>query len=232
MLTTGRRLARIVGRQPIILSQPIDDILSESAAVTNAQGDLLTLKGNTLYLLTINNRTFVYDYAAQEWVGEWGYWNKETAAYDQFKGMNFINVKEWGLTLCADKTTGTIYKFDFDTYQDDGDEIRSSVVTGNIDHKTGREKRSSELRLKLKRGKVSKTSVDDIDPKMLVRWRDNGSKVWSNYREVSLGSSDVDGFYYSLFQLGSYRSRQYEFVCSDNTPFSIVEADEDVDLLR
>jgi hypothetical protein len=47
-----------------------------------------------------------------------------------------------------------------------------------------------------------------------------------------LGFQGDTEFYYSLFQLGSYRARQYELVVTDDTPFSIVEVEEDVDLLR
>ena len=232
MLNDDKRLVRIDGRQAIVLSQAIDDLLSELPDLANAEGEIFTLKGKTLYLLTINERTFVYDFALREWVGEWGFWSKTTATYRGFKGRNFVNVKPWGLTLCTDPGTGKIYKLDFDTYQDYGNEIRSSVITGWIDHGTGREKRSNELRFKLKRGKGHKIAPTTVNPKLLVRWADNGSKVFSNYREILLGFEGEDDFFYSLFQLGSYRSRQYEIVCTDNVPFSIVDAEEDVELLR
>lgn len=232
-LNTGRRLVRLDGRQPTVLSQAIDNILSESPDFENAEGEVFTLQGKTLYLLTINDRTFVYDYALQEWVGEWGSWDTTTATYRKFKARNFLDVKPWGVTLCTDKDTGAIYKLDFDEDRDAGDvEVRSSVITGNIDHGTGREKRSNELRLRLKRGQKPKVSDTDEPPKLLVRWRDNGSKVWSNWRDVFLGFEGDAEFYYSLYMLGSYRARQYNFVCTDDVAFSIVDVEEDVELLR
>jgi len=231
-LDSGRKVIRLTGRQPIEVSQAIDNLLDGEVDFFGADAEIFTLISHKLYLLTINDRTLVFDYGTNEWVGEWGHWDTTTATYKRFKARNFLNIKQWGLTLCTDKDTGIVYKIDFDTYQDNGDEIRSSVITGNIDHGTGREKRSNELRLRLKRGVVAQTTMEQIAPKLLVRWRDNGEDFWSNWREIDLGFAGDKKFYYSIFQLGSYQARQWEFMCSDNTPFSIVEAEEDVTLLR
>lgn len=231
-LNSDRRVVRLDGRQTTELSQAINDILSGDVDFANAEGGFLKLGKKTLYLLTINERTFVYDVNLNEWVGEWGFWNKSIAKYTAFNSRNFLDVESWGITLCSDNIQGTIYKLDFDTYQDFGNEIRSSVITGQIDHSTGREKRSNELRFRLKRGKFQRTSPSDPEPVLICRWRDNGSKVWSNDRDIMLGFTGDNEFYYSIYNLGSYRSRQYEFYCTDNVPFSIVEIEEDVVLLR
>lgn len=231
-LDSDRKVIRLAGRQPIEVSQAIDNLLDGDVDYKGAEGDVLTIGSNKLYLLTINDRTFVFDYQTNEWVGEWGFWDKNTATYQRFKARNFLNIKQWGKTLCTDKSTGTVYDIDFGVYQDADDEIRSSIITGNIDHGTGRLKRSNELRLRLKRGTISQTAVEQIAPRLLIRWRDNGKRDWSNWREVDLGFAGDTKFYYSLYQLGSYQSRQYEFICSDDTPFSIIEVEEDVTLLR
>lgn len=231
-LDSGRKVIRLTGRQPVEVSQAIDNLLDGDVDYENAEGEVFTLGSRKIYLLTINSRSFAFDYEKNEWVGEWGSWDEPTATYNQFQARNILNVKQWGVTLCTDKINGNIYKLDFDTYRDNGQEIRSAVITGNIDHGTGREKRSNELKVRLKRGQVSKVTIDDVEPVMLVRWRDNGLKVWSNYRQIPLGFQGETEFYYSIYQLGSYRARQYEFVVTDDTPFSLVEVEEDVELLR
>jgi hypothetical protein len=232
-LNADRRLVRVDGRQGRVLSQPIDDILTDSADAENARGEEVTINGKTLYLLTINERTFVFDYAQNEWVGEWASWNSTTATYKKFKARNFINIKQWGKTLCSDVDTGTIYELSDNDYQDDGETIRSSVITGHFDHGTSRGKRVNELRLRLKRGKVARVTVDDPEPLLLVRWQNDGDGDWSNYRSIPLGFQGDTKFSYSLFQMGSYyNTRQYQFVCTDDTPFSIVKAEEDLEFLR
>jgi len=65
-----------------------------------------------------------------------------------------------------------------------------------------------------------------------VRWRDNGSKIWSNDRKIGLGFEGNTEFIRSIFMLGTYRTRQWEFYCTDNIPFSIVQATEDVTVTR
>lgn len=231
-LNADRIVIQLAGRQAIEISDAINNLIDGDLDYENAEGEFFKLSGKELYLLTIGGRTFVFDIKLKEWVGEWGTWDKNTASYRPFRARNFINVKPWGLTLCTDKDTGTIYKLDFDTFQDDGEEVRSSIITGQIDHGTGREKRSNELKFRLRRGEVAKTSTDQVEPLLLYRWRDDGSKVWSNWREVPLGFEGDKEFYFSDYQLGSYKSRQYNFVVTDNTPFTIAEVEEDVELLR
>jgi hypothetical protein len=231
-LNSDRRVIRLDGRAPVQISDQINDLFEGDIDYENAEAEIYSYKGKTLYLITINDRTFVYDYFLNEWVGEWGSWNKQTAKYGKFKARNFLNVKPWGKTLCTDKDSGIVYEINFDVNRDIGEEVRSSVITGNVDHGTGREKRSNELRFKLKRGNVERTSVDQAEPKMLVRWRDNGSRTFCNYRDVYLGFNGEDEFFYSIFDLGTYRSRQYEVVCTDDTDFVISELEEDVTLQR
>ena len=233
MLNRKKRLVRIDGRIGQEVSQAIDDILRDSPDITNAYSDIIETKDKRLYLLHINGRALVYDYDLNEWVGEWGSWNKTTATYKDFKARNFLFVEPWNMILCTDKTQGIIYKLDFDSYRDDGDEIRSSIITGWYGHGTTRGKRVNELKLRIKRGTVDKTTKTQVEPKMLVRWADDGSEVFSNWRDVFLGFKGDTEFNYSLYQMGSYdHDRRYEFLCTDNTPFSIVQAEEDVELLR
>jgi len=233
-LNKDRQVVRLDGRQPLPISQPVDDILDigNDAIAQASRGEIVTLGKKQFYLLTINGQTLVYDIQLREWAGKWATWDKTYARYGAFKGRNIVNIKQWNKTLCTDPDTGKIYELTYDLNQDVGEEVRSSVVTGNIDHGTGREKRSNELRLRLKRGQAARLTIDDVEPVMLVRWNDNGSGIWSNYREVPLGFTGDGEFYYSLFQLGSYRARQYEFVVTDNVPFSIVEVEEDVEFQR
>jgi hypothetical protein len=235
LLNAKRQLIRIDGRQTTPLSLPISNLLNQvipRSVLNDAEGDLLTVDGRTLYLLTIAERTFVYDFALKEWVGEWGAWNKSSAQYRAFPARNFLNIKEWGITLCTDKISGIIYRIDEEVFQDNGQEIRSSIITGNIDHGTSREKRSNELRLTLKRGQMPRTSVGDVEPVLIVRFRDNGSKVWSNDRQIGLGFQGDEEFIRSIFMLGTYRTRQWEYYCTENIPFSLVKATEDITVLR
>lgn len=229
LLNTNRRMIRIDGRQPSIISQPIDDILDGLTDYGDPEADVITGNGKALYLLSVADTTLVFDYSINEWLGEWNFWDKDKSEYTRFKGRNILNIKPWGETHCTDHKEGIVYKLDFDKYEDDGEEIRSSIITGIFDHGTGREKRSNELRLRVKRGKGDPNGEE---PLILVRYRDNGTRTWNNIIEVPIGYEGEDEMYYSVFDQGSYRSRQYEIFCTDNTPFVVVGVEEDVEILR
>jgi hypothetical protein len=112
-------------------------------------------------------------------------------------------------------------------YQDAGDLIRSSWITGHIDHGTSRTKRSNTLRIKARRGEGGSS-----DSTLMLRWRDNGSKTWSNTRNISLGKTGEFEFFKDEYRLGSYNSRQYELSITDNVPLSMVYIEEDIEVVE
>ncbi len=226
-LNEERRLTRVLGRQPKVLSLPVDRILSGMSVVSDALIDQLTVGGRTFIVLSFpaEGRTLVYDYAKQEWVGEWGYWDTKNAIYERWRGNCILYVPQWNKYLVGDRENGKIYTMSLDTYQDDGDLIRSMWMTGNIDHGTLTRKRSFELRIKLRRG-----SGFSDDPILMVRWRDDGSKQWGNTRNISLGKQGDTEFIAKILRLGSYRTRQYEISCTDNVPIGVIYVEERVEV--
>lgn len=64
--------------------------------------------------------------------------------------------------------------------------------------------------------------------KLLIRWRDNGKREWSNYREIALGEIGETDMAKRIHGLGQYRTRQYEIVCSSNGPITIAGIEEKV----
>jgi hypothetical protein len=227
MLDQFKRVVKIAGRQVQVLSQPIDDILGAFTGtdIDLATGEVITQNGVGLYLLRIGTKTLVFDYVAQEWVSEWNKYNTGFARYDRFRGTFFEHVTPWGITLCGDYSTGTLYKLDFDTQQDTGGILRPAWRTGHLTHGTGNEKRSNALRVRLKRGEGTPGGQEPI---LFVRWRDNGEQTWQNPREMLLGFTGDSNMVREEYMLGSYRSREYEFFCSENVPIAIAEVQEDV----
>ena len=230
-LSHERRIVRLNGRQPQALSVPVDRIISGLTSVSDCIADHLIIGGRTFILFTFPSadKTLVFDYARQRWCGEWTYWDVMTATNKRFRANVIHYVDRWNTHLVGDYVNGKIYKFDTDTYQDDGDAIRSVWRTGHITHKTGNPKVSNEIRARLKRGKGP---VGSTEPVLNVRWRDDGKDAWSNYRELKLGYSGDSNFFKSTYCLGQYTSRQYEFSISDNVPLSLVDVWEDVEVVN
>ena len=74
------------------------------------------------------------------------------------------------------------------------------------------------------------TANPDADPKLLIRYRNDGKPNWSDYREVSLGKSGDTEIFKRISGLGSYRNRQYEIVCTAGVPLTITGLEENVNL--
>ena len=90
--------------------------------------------------------------------------------------------------------------------------------------------RSSELMVKLKCGY---TLPNSSMPYLNIRYRDNGSSIWSNLDRVGMKQEGDTDFYVYYRKPGIYRARQWEFSFTDAAPFVLVEAWEDIEgLLR
>lgn len=72
--------------------------------------------------------------------------------------------------------------------------------------------------------------TDPVDPKLLIRYRNDGKPNWSNYREVSLGKLGDTEIFKRIPGLGCYRNRQYEIVCTAGVPLTITGLEENVNL--
>lgn len=226
-LNHERKVMRINGRQPLVLSVPVDKVLSGLTNVTDAIGDELTVGGRTFYVLTFptDEKTIVLDYSLNRWEGEWGSWDTITASYKRWRGNCILYVPEWNQHLVGDFQNNKIYKASLTQYQDGDDLIRSSWMTGNIDHGTSLWKRSLRLRIRAKRGEGD---INEDTPVLMLRYRDNGNKAWGNTRNISLGKEGENEFYWEGGPLGRYRSRQYEVSITDNVPLTLVSIEENV----
>ena len=118
-----------------------------------------------------------------------------------------------------------MYQMSRTTYQDAGAEIRTLIRTGWINHGTARRKRSSQLFVKLK-------SYSPTPAKVLMRWRDDGRPEWSTYMELQVGSESEQTQFAKLNRMGMYRSRQYEFLMTDNADLALCGLSEEVEELR
>jgi hypothetical protein len=127
--------------------------------------------------------------------------------------------------LIGDRKTSAIYQLAPTSFQDNGATIRSLIQTGHISHGTLFPKTSNELIMRIKRGAGG--TAGNV-PVFEVRWRnDNGA--WSNYHQVSLGKIGDMNIIGRLLRLGQYRTRQWEFIHSDDTDFVLSDLEEDAE---
>lgn len=223
-LDNKRRFATMQGRQVVNVSSPFDRLIQRYSAVDNAIGYALSVDGMPLYVLSFPTvgQTLVYNYATNEW-HKWGYWNRTTSSYEQFRGAAYCYVKAWNLHLIGDHSNGKIYKMNRTTFTDDGAPIRSLLRTGAINHGTYSEKRSDILRLHCKRGLATSRTAD---PQIMMRRRVNNRPMWENERWRSLGQVGQHRPFIDWRRNGNYQTCQYEFVHMDNSDLVLMGAQE------
>jgi len=225
MVLDGKRaVVRMNNRAPQIVSSDIDRELQELTTVSDANGSLCFVGGLNAYMLSLpkENKAWAYDLKENIWT-QWGVWNPSFARYDRFPIVDSCFAKAWGKHLFQ-AANGNIYTFSRTTYQDAGDEIRTLIRTGWINHGTSRRKRSSRLIVKVKAYNTGAATV-------LLRHRDDGRPEWSPYIELAIGSESEQTHFIPLSRMGIYRDRQYEILMTDNADLAFCGMQEEVEEL-
>lgn len=216
----ARVVVKLQGRAPVVVSDPIGRILAEMTDVSDAIGDLISVGGLAMYLLTFPSagQTWAYDYKNDVW-SRWGYW--QDGEHHQFLGQHATFVKQWNKHLIMSRVDGKIYELDRSTFDDAGSEMVSFRRTGWLNHGTYNRKVCDQFSIKCKAG------GSDVGT-LLIRWRDDGREEWNNYVEVALSPVGLRDFHAGMNRMGMYRSRQYEFRLSDNADLVLVGADAEM----
>lgn len=227
-LNHNREFVVFNGQSVEQLSTPYDKELESFSAVSDCRGEYLKIDGHGFFFWSFpsEQRTLVYNLTDKTW-SEWGVFNSETAKYSHWLAADYCYAPAWGLHLVGDRSNSVIYKMASSLYDDDGDAIRLVRRSGHIDYGTSQRKRSRRMRFRAKRGHAGTTRT----PQLMVRWKDD-NKSWSNERWYSLGDQGDTDLVVEIGPTGIYKTRQYEFVCTDPVPVIFLYAEEDIDVLR
>lgn len=227
-LTDKRRFIEIPEdkRQPTEVSLPINAELDALSDVSDARGFKCSIEGLSLYILTFPNanRTFVYNYQNKHW-SEWDTWDVARGQETRWRGNCYAYAKAWNLHCVGDREVGKIYLASTAYKNDNGTMIRLRRRSGFIHHGTNETKRSFGIRFRFRR---AQQNADVPEPHFLLRWR-NDTGAWRPYRQGSLGKWGDHDFYVTFWGLGSYRSRQWELVYTDDAGFLMNGVEELVD---
>ena len=226
MTISGKRaVVRMQNRNPQIISGDIDRELQELTTVSDANGAMCFSDGVNVYVLSFptENKAFAYDIKEGIWT-KWGQWNSGFSRYDRFPVVASCYAKSWNKHLFQ-AANGNVYAYSRSTYQDAGEDIRTLIRTGWIDYGTSVRKRSKRLIVKVKAYNPTPATV-------LLRHRDDGRPEWNPYMELPIGSESTETQFISLWNLGQYRSRQYEILMTDNADLAFCGIQEDVEVLK
>jgi len=230
-LDNARKFCMMNGRTAIPFSTPFDKYLQTLTTFSDAFADVMEISGRTFYIVSFpaENKTIVMDVTAApqqiDW-SEWGYWNPKTASWDRFLGNCYTYAKGWGMHLWGSRLDSKVYRMSHSYYDDAGREIVVARRTGWVDHGSFVKKRAATLRIKTKRGATTQST----DPKMMVRWRNDGGP-WTMEKDLPIGKIGDTVHIAVMSRVGIYRTRQYEFRFSASEPFTLIDAETDVEML-
>ena len=226
----NRQVVTLEGRTTVPLSASMTKYIHGFTAVSDAVGDYFEISGRPYYILAFptEDKTLVLDFRSKQWY-EWSYWDSVEAEYQRFRGNCYCLAQAWKFSLVGDRANGLVYKMDTTEYTDNTDTLRSLVRTGHINHGAAIWKRSKCLRFRIKRTEVA-PGASSLN--LLLRYRDNGETSWSNQKTIVISAlaSETD-YQAEIRQLGRYRSRQWEFVLTDDAALAIVQVQEEFDYL-
>jgi len=229
-LNENRHLIQMQNRTPQKISNPYDDELQDLSTVSDCVSNVIRVGGRGWYVMNFRtaNVTFVYDYQTQSWY-KWGKWDSASTSYDMFVGYTTSYNNDKNIHLVGDINSGLIYSMKNTVYQDNGNEIRSNIRTGFINHGTQNSKKSKRVQFRLKRGIATDTS--DTSGSVRVRFRTDNTGSFGNELSISTGIGGDSSFNKAIRIGGIYRGRQWDIVASDNTPFIMGGFEEDVEVL-
>jgi len=232
-----RNAVLLSGRSANVMSGTMTKYIQGFTTVTDARGDYMVLAGRPYYILSFptEDKTLVYDFQNQFWY-EWGYWNSIWSEYERWRGNCYCLAPAWNFSLVGDRANGKIYTIDNTEYTDDGDTLRSLIRTGHINHGyPGNNKKCNALHIRMKRTEVlvgSPAPEEGSAITLMLRYRDNGITSWSTQKSITMSAQSGETDYQAtILQLGMYKSRQWEFVLTDDAALCITQVQEDVDIL-
>lgn len=200
-LGDDRIVYRLDGYSPIRISTHA--IEYQLRNVTYARGFVYTQEGHKFYCLTTDNGTFCYDLATGAW--------HERRSFNLGAYRVGGAIQAWNRVFLTDAFTGKIYEPDMDRNDENGAPISMQVILPTLE--------ASRARVTMYAFEVyCETGVGSVlgsDPKIMMRYSDDGGRTFSNEMWRSLG---LVGQYKTRAvwrSLGQFRQRDISLTITD-----------------
>lgn len=198
-----RIVYRLDGYTPVRISSHA--IEYQIASATFARAFTYTQEGHKFYCLTVDAGTFCYDMAT-------GAWHERRS--DQ-RGNYRIGCAEviWGKTIMADNADGRLYSPNLDSQTEDGEQIRIVIRLPSLEASRARVTMYS-FEAYFESG-VGLNDGQGSDPQIMMRYSDDGGRLWSNEMWRPLGKIGEYRNRSVWRSLGQFRQRDIELTITD-----------------
>ena len=209
------------GFRPVrISSHSIETAITSYSVISDAVAYTYQQEGHSFYVLTFPSAgvTWCYDMATSTW-HQRGYLLEDGSFGRHRSNCHAFFARA---NLVGDWEQGIIYQMTALEYTDNGNalvRLRASPHIAQGYAKIGH----ANLQIDIETG-VGKNAGQGLDPKVKLRWSDDGGHVFSNTRIESIGKTGEYRSRVRFLRLGQSRDRVYEVSCSDPVPFTIIGA--------
>ncbi len=202
--TTGYQAQRIS-------THAIELALASYGDLSGATAYTYQEKGHSFYVLNVPGAktTWVFDAATNLWHERQSV--NSSGQLDRHRGE--VHCFSGGLHLVGDYENGNLYKFDDNTYTDDGQPITALRRAPHISN-NGKRVSHPIFQLDMETG-VGLASGQGSDPKAMLRWSNDGAKTWSNEHWTGIGKQGEYKARAIWRRLGEARDRVYEVSITD-----------------
>jgi hypothetical protein len=225
----GSRIVwRANGYIPVRVSNnAIESAFDSYAIVDDAFAFAYSQAGHTFYVLTFPTQsvTWVYDAATSQW-HERAYFNTALGTFSRWQPNCHAYFADQHIV--GDYANGKLYALDLDNRTDDGNTIRWLRRTQTLASENRRQFFNS-LEIDLEPG-VGLATGQGSDPRLMLRWSDDGGRTWSNELQTSAGAIGDTGARARFHRTGSGRSRVWEISATDPVKWVIYGAYANADM--
>jgi hypothetical protein len=214
-----------------ISTHAIEYMIGQLPLTSDAIGYCYQQEGHSFYLLTFQNgnKTIVYDMSTGLWHERKSY-NINTNENNRYRGLyhGYFN----GKNLVGDSLSGYIYELDLDYYYEDTDgtdSLRNNIIRiRSTPHVYNFNSRLfyKNLEIICQKGVGLTTSIhpNDIDPKIRLRYSNDGGFTWSNGMWGDIGKIGEYKNRVKFQRLGFARDRVFELTISDPVKVILIDA--------
>lgn len=209
-----------------ISTHAVEYAIQSYGTISDAVGFTYQQDGHSFYVLTFPTaqKTWVFDVATGAWHERAGFANGRFIRH-RANCQAFFNNQ----IVVGDFENGKIYAYDLQVYADDTFQQKWLRSWRALPQGQNNLKRTAQhtLQLDCETG-VGLSTGQGSDPKVMLRWSDDGGHTWSNERWASIGKIGAYGFRAFWRRLGmtlKLRDRVYEVSGTDPVKISIIGAE-------
>jgi hypothetical protein len=202
---------RSQGGNPVRFStHALETALAGYSTLADAFAYVFQMLGHSFYVVTFPtaDATWVYDAASGEWA-EWSWRDPATNQDHRHRSGSHVFLAD--KHLVGDWENGNVYSLEMDVFTDNGDPIRLLRRTQTLSAE-GARLFFAEIEIDMETGVATAACPD---PKMMLRYSNDGGHTWSREKQASMGKVGEYGRRVRFGPTGSGRNRMWELSITD-----------------